>query len=137
FVWPVIHPEASRVEEFWCELPSSRRRPTRFLPQDLALGKHYPSIDADAVRREGLQRIRAAVEEVLSHSRVSSDAVHRFFLQHVYRDAALAAAEHLGVTARATVGGLDEGHIASASLPLALCRARQNGDVAAGDVVGL
>jgi 3-oxoacyl-[acyl-carrier-protein] synthase-3 len=136
-VGSVIHTDASRFEEFWCELPSSRRRPTRFLPQDLALGKHYPSLDADAVRRDGLQHIPAAVEEVLSHSQVRSDDVRRFFLQHVYRDTALAAAEHLGVSARATVGGLEEGHIASASLPLALCRARQNGDVGTGDLVCL
>src|SRR5262249_50906864 len=132
-----IHTDASRFEEFWCELPSSRRRPTRFLPQDLALGKHYPCLDADAVRRDGLQQIRAAVEEVLSRSQVRSDQVGRFFLQHVYRDTALAAAEDLGVKARATVGGFEERHIASASLPLALCRARQNGDVGAGDLVCL
>ena len=62
----VIHTDASRFENFWCEFPSSRRRPTRFLPQDLALGKHYPSLDADAVRREGVQHMRAAVEEVLT-----------------------------------------------------------------------
>jgi 3-oxoacyl-[acyl-carrier-protein] synthase III len=136
-VGSVIHTDATRFEEFWCELPSSRRRPTRFLPQDLAPGKHYPSLDADAVRREGLKHIRAAVEEVLTHSQVRSDDVRRFFFQHVYRDTALAAAELLGVSARATVGGLEEGHIASASLPLALCRARQNGDVGTGDLVCL
>jgi 3-oxoacyl-[acyl-carrier-protein] synthase III len=136
-VGSVIHTDASRFENFWCELPSSRRRPTRFLPQDLALGKHHPSLDADAVWREGVQHMRAAVEEVLTKSAMRSDDVRQFFFQHVYRDAALAVAEDLGVGARATVGGLDEGHIASASLPLALCRARRNGDVGAGDLVCL
>jgi 3-oxoacyl-[acyl-carrier-protein] synthase III len=136
-VGSVIHTDASRFEDFWCELPSSRRRPTRFLSRDLTLGKHYPSLDADAVRRDGLQHMRAAVEEVLTRSQVRSDDVHRFFLQHVYRDTALAAAERLGVSARSTVGGLEEGHIASASLPLALSRARQKGDVRTGDLVCL
>ncbi|HSD11652.1 MAG TPA: ketoacyl-ACP synthase III [Candidatus Binatia bacterium] len=136
-VGSVIHTDASRFEEFWCELPSSRRRPTRFLPQDLPLGRHYPSLDANAVRREGRQRLRSAVDEVLMRSNVRRDEVQRFFLQHVYRDTALTAAEDLGVSARAAVGGLEEGHIASASLPLALCRARQNGEVRTGELVCL
>jgi 3-oxoacyl-[acyl-carrier-protein] synthase-3 len=41
------------------------------------------------------------------------------------------------VTDRSTIGGLDEGHVASASLPIALDRARANGEVKAGDLVCL
>jgi 3-oxoacyl-[acyl-carrier-protein] synthase III len=63
--------------------------------------------------------------------------VTRFFLQHVFRDTALAAANALGVLDRTTVGGEEEGHVAGASLPIALCRARQSGEVKAGDIVCL
>jgi 3-oxoacyl-[acyl-carrier-protein] synthase-3 len=136
-VGSVIHTDASRFEEFWCEFPSSRRRPTRFLPQDLLLGNHYPRLDADAIRRDGERQIRSAVEEVLMQSKTRAEDVRRFFLQHIYRDAAQAAAQGLGVAARTTVGGLEEGHIASGSLPLALSRARQSGEVRTGDLVCL
>ncbi len=133
----VIHTDATRFERFWCELPSSRRKVTRFVAADLPLGKHYPQLDAEAVRRDGLAHIRSAIEEALSGSGIPAQQVTRFFLQHVFRDTALAAASAIGVLDRTTIGGEEEGHVAAASLPIALCRARQNGEVKAGDIVCL
>ena len=132
-----IHTDATEFERFWCEFPSSRRPPTRFLPEDLPLGKHYPAIDAEFVRRDGKDKIVSAVEEVSAKSGVARSEIRRYFLQHVFRDTALGAAEALGVADRANVGGLEEGHIASASLPIAVCRARERGDIQAGDVICL
>jgi len=133
----VIHTDATQFEQYWCEFPSSRRRPTRFMPSDLPLAKHYPKLEPDAVREDGLRHISAAVEEVLAKTARDPEDVHRYFFQHVYRDTALAAAEALGVRDRSRIGGLEEGHIASASLPMALCRARRDGDVRPGDLVCL
>ena len=132
-----IHTDATELERFWCEFPSSRRRPTRFLPEDLPLGKHFPALDADFVRREGTSKIVSAVGEIFSQGSVDRREVRRYFFQHVFREAALDAARELGVAEQTTVGGLDESHIASASLPIALCRARESGEVASGDLVCL
>ena len=133
----VIHTDGTRFEEFWCEFPSSRRRPARFLPEDLPLRKHYPRLEAEAVHRDGVAHIRSAVEEVIARSGVREQDVTRFFFQHVYRKTAYAAAEALGVRDRATVGGAEEGHVAAASLPIALCRARRGGQLKPGDVICL
>ena len=133
----VIHTDATDFERFWCEFPSSRRRPTRFMVEDLAGKRHHPTLDREFVQRDGLARIRSAIEEVLQKSSTSPDRVAMFFLQHVYRNTALAAADALGFSGRALIGGLDEGHIASASLPIALCRARASGAVKKGDLVCL
>jgi 3-oxoacyl-[acyl-carrier-protein] synthase III len=132
-----IHTDATEFERFWCEFPSSRRRPVRALPEDLSLGTHYPKIDAEFVRRDGRERMLSAVEEVFAKSGTKPRDVRRYFFQHVFRDTALGVAETLGVSDSATVGGLDEGHIASASLPLALCRARERGEVGPDDLVCL
>ena len=133
----VIHTDATRFEEFWCEFPSSRRLPTRFLPEDLSAAKQYPQLDAESVRRDGVSHIRSAVDELLAKTGHAPRDVQRYFFQHVFRDVALAAADALGVRDRARVGGLEEGHIASASLPMALCRARADQDVRPGDLVCL
>ena len=136
-VGSVIHTDATRFEEFWCEFPSSRRRPTRFMPEDLPLGKQFPHLDPQAVVRDGISHLGAGVREVLEKTGVETREVRRYFFQHVYRKAALIAAEDLGVSDRARIGGAEEGHIASASLPLALCRARAEGEVREGDLVCL
>ena len=133
----VIHTDATRLEQYWCEFPSSRRLPTRFMQSDLALDGHFPHLDAESVRHDGLRHMRSAVEELLGKTSHRAQDVHRYFFQHVYRGTALAAADALGVRDRARVGGLEEGHIASASLPMALYLARADGDVRPGDVVCL
>lgn len=137
FVDSVIHTDAAEFERFWCEFPSSRRRPTRLLPEDLPLGRQYPTIDAAFVQSDGLARIRSAVTELLERSGARAREVRRYFFQHVYRRTALAAATALGVADLAVVGGADVGHIASASLAIALNSARESGEVAEGDLVCL
>jgi len=133
----VIHTDATDLERFWCELPTSRRRAGRFLPQDLMLGRHHPTIDAEFVQAHGAERIRAGVQEVLSKSNTQAHQVRRYFFQHLYRTSAEVAAQALGIADRTTIGGLDEGHVASASLPIALSRARAAGKVRDGDLVCL
>jgi 3-oxoacyl-[acyl-carrier-protein] synthase III len=132
-----IHTDGTRFEQFWCEFPTSRRPPARFQASDLPLGKHYPRLEAEAVRRDGLAHIRSAIEEVLARGGIRKENVTRFFLQHVFRDTAFAAADSLGVLDRTTIGGEEEGHIAAGSLPIALCQARSRGQVEKGDVVCL
>jgi 3-oxoacyl-[acyl-carrier-protein] synthase-3 len=133
----VIHTDASEFERFWCELPSSRRQATRFVTADLPLGRHYPRLEAEAVRRDGLAHLRSVIDEALARTGIRAQQVSRFFLQHVFRDTALAAGDALGVLDRTTVGGMEEGHVAAASLPIALCRARLAGEVGSGDIVCL
>jgi 3-oxoacyl-[acyl-carrier-protein] synthase-3 len=133
----VIHTDATDFDRFWCEFPSSRRRPTRFMTEDLARKRHHPTLDREFVQRDGCQRIRSTVTELLERSSTTLDRVAMFFLQHVYRGTALEAAEALRISNRATVGGLDEAHVASASLPIALSRARDCGAVKTGDLICL
>ena len=136
-VHTILHADGTDLESFWCEFPSSRRVPTRFLPEDLDRARHYPRLDPERVRRDGTKQMAEAVDEVLAGASVKLADVRRFVLHHVYRDVAETVADRLGIRDRAVLEGRDGGHIASASLPLALCRARERGDVAAGDLVCL
>lgn len=133
----VLHTDATDFDRFWCEFPSSRRRPTRFSTEDLVRKRHHPTLDGEFVRRDGCERIRSVVTEILSRGTTTPERVAMFFLQHVYRETALEAAEALGIAKRATIGGRDEAHVASASLPIALCRARDSGAVKTGDLICL
>lgn len=133
----VLHTEPEHFERFWCEFPSSRRFPLRFVADDLERGFHFPRIDADAVRADGRRQIVAAVREVLDRSGAKRDEIGPFFFHHVFPDTAAAAADELGVAERTIVSGRTEGHVASASLAIALSRARQDGGVGPGDRVCL
>ena len=133
----VTHSDAREFDRFWCEFPSSRRRPVRFLPSDFAVGKHYPRIDDAYVRQSALEKIPAVVDEALAAANLRRQDVSRYVIQHIFPDVAEQAAGALGVRDRTSVGGRDGGHVASASLGITLCRDREAGRVSAGDVVCL
>lgn len=132
-----LHTDATHFDRFWCEFPSSRRTPTRFLPSDLEARNHFPRIDESTLRESGPPAIAAVVERVLGVAGVARADVRRFFFQHVLRDVAETSARELDVADRADVGEDDVGHVASASLAISLCRARERGDVRPGDLVCL
>lgn len=133
----VLHTDATRFERFWCEFPSSRRFPLRFTAEDLEAGRQFPRIDAEAVRRDGLEQICSAVAEVADRARVRIGEVKHAVLQHVFPDVARAAARKLGLEGRATIPGPEGGHVAAASLPIGLWRAIRSGRAEAGDLVCL
>jgi 3-oxoacyl-[acyl-carrier-protein] synthase III len=132
-----ISTDPTDFERFWCEFPSSRRLPTRFLSEDLETGKHFPRIDEEALRAGAPAAIVEVVGRVLEGAKLASERVSRFFFEHVLRDVAEEAARTLGVTERADVGDPEIGHVASASLAISLCRARERGEVETGDLVCL
>ncbi|MGH7805086.1 MAG: 3-oxoacyl-ACP synthase III family protein [Candidatus Binatia bacterium] len=132
-----VHTDATEFDRFWCEFPSSRRLPVRFLPSDFAAGKYFPKIDEDYVRKSGLEKIPSVVDEALSLAKIGRGVVSRYVFQHVFPDVAERAAGALGVRDRAAVGGRDGGHVASASLGITLGREREAGRVRPGDVVCL
>jgi 3-oxoacyl-[acyl-carrier-protein] synthase-3 len=133
----VLRTDGSALESFWCEYPASRRFPLRFVPADLEARNHFPRIDHERVARDGLEKIVEGVEEVLSQAGVSKQNVNRYVLHHVFPRIAERAARKLGIAERTSYGGRDEGHVASASLPIALCRAREQGLASTGDLVCL
>lgn len=133
----VVHSDGTTLERFWCEFPSSRRAPTRLVAEDLRQGKHYPRIDAERVKRDGVEQISAAVDEVLRKAGVQKDAVARYLIHHLYPEVSEEVARKLGVSDRIAEIGREEGHVASASLPMALHRARRSGEVRSGDLVCL
>lgn len=133
----VVRTDASQYDRFWCEFPASRRTPTRFVASDLNERRHFPQIDAGYVRKSGREKLTSVVDEVLARGRLSRDEIRRFFFQHVFRDVAQESAAELGIVDRTSVGESDVAHVASASLAISLCRARERGEVGSGDLVCL
>lgn len=136
-VGTVLHSEGADFDAFWCEFPSSRRLPTRFLPSDLEAGNHFPRIDEARVRRHGRAAIRTVVEEVLARTGTELGQVSRFVFHHLYPETAEEAARDLGVADRTAIEGAEGGHVGAASLPIALWRLRQRSEIASGDLVCL
>jgi 3-oxoacyl-[acyl-carrier-protein] synthase-3 len=134
----VLHTDAAEYERFWCEYPASRQYPTRMTLADLAAGKHYPRIDLDALDRIARRLLREVIGEVLERARCQERDVAHYFLHYVDPGVAREVAGALGIGPdRATATAERAGHIASASLPIALSQAWAAGALRAGDLVCL
>ena len=128
-----IHTDGRHHREFWCEYPASRQHPVRMTVDDFRQGKHFPTLNADAVRRFGTEALPAVIDEALLVANLRRADIDRYIISHVFPDVAEAAAQRLGAQAsRLTNPALRYGHLTAAALPVALSDDVQNGRLGAG-----
>jgi 3-oxoacyl-[acyl-carrier-protein] synthase-3 len=125
-------------QRFWCEFPASRRFPTRITLEDFEKGGHYIRIDRDHVSQFGREKLPEIIRGGLRQGGASADDVDLFVVSHIYEDVADDAVRTLGLAPdRVLIAGREHGHISSATLPVALDRARADGRVGRGSRVCL
>jgi 3-oxoacyl-[acyl-carrier-protein] synthase-3 len=134
----VCHTDGRRHTEFWCEYPASRQHPVRITAADVHAGRHYPTLDFDAVAAFGREQLPAVVGEVLARADRSLGRVDLFVFSHIVPGVVQSAAEALGVSAaRLLDAGAAHGHLTAATLPVALNEAVESGRVGPGSAVCL
>jgi 3-oxoacyl-[acyl-carrier-protein] synthase-3 len=117
----VCHTDGRHHDRFWCEYPASRQHPVRMTAEDFALGRHFPSVDFDAVERFAIEHLPAVIAEAVDRSGSSIDRIDRFFLSHLLPGAAEESARRVGLTSsKRVIAGDTHGHLTAASLPAAL-----------------
>jgi 3-oxoacyl-[acyl-carrier-protein] synthase-3 len=129
----VCHTDGRFHERFWCEYPASRQHPARITAADFHGGRHFITVDAEAVRSFGREKLPAVVHEALARGAIGADAVDCFVLSHLFPDVAADCARALGVPpSRWINAGEGQGHLTAATLPVALSQAVESGRVGAG-----
>lgn len=133
-----IHTDGRQHQRFWCEYPSSRQHPLRMTIDNFRRGRHFPSIDLDAVRSFGEQSLPAVIEEALAAAHTSAERVDRFIIGHVLPDVAERVGTRLGAAAsRVNIPAARHGHLTAAALPVALSEEVAQGRLGAGATVCL
>ena len=129
----VCHADGRHHERFWCEYPASRQHPLRITVEDMRAGRHYPSLDFEAVAEFGRRHLPEVIGEALARAGAGRDDVDCFVLSHVLPDVAEATAGVLGIpSSRWIDAGAVHGHLTAASLPVALSEAVRAGTLGKG-----
>ena len=68
----VCHADGRHHERFWCEYPASRQHPLRITVEDMRAGRHFPSLDFDAVAEFGRRHLPAVIGEALARAGAAS-----------------------------------------------------------------
>jgi 3-oxoacyl-[acyl-carrier-protein] synthase-3 len=133
-----IHTDGRHHDRFWCEYPASRQHPVRMTSENFREGRHFLTLDIDAVRCFGQESLPAVIGEALHAAEMSPQQIDRFFISHVLLDVAEGAGERLNVaSSRLNVPAARHGHLTAAALPTALSEEVAAGTLGAGDTVCL
>jgi len=133
-----IHTDGRHYRRFWCEHPASRQHPLRITLEDFRQGRHFMTIDLDAVRRFGEESLPAVIREALQAAQTLPEQVDRYIIAHVMPDVAETVGTRLGIPpARLSIPASRHGHLTAAALPVALSEEVAAGALGAGATVCL
>jgi len=133
-----IHTDGRHYERFWCEYPASRQHPMRMTAENFREGRHFITMDVDAVRCFGEESLPAVMAEALQAADLSPQQIDRFIISHVLLEVAETAGSRLGVTpSRLNIPAARHGHLTAAALPTALSEEIAAGTLGPGDTVCL
>lgn len=133
-----IHTDGRQHERFWCEYPASRQHPVRVTAENFREGRHFISMDFDAVRRFGEDSLPAVIGEALHAAALRPEQIDRFIIGHVLPDVAEAVGARLAIpSSRLNVPAARHGHLTAAALPVALSEEIAAGRLGAGATVCL
>jgi 3-oxoacyl-[acyl-carrier-protein] synthase-3 len=129
----VCHTDGRGHDRFWCEYPASRQHPVRVTLENLRAGRHFPTLDFDAVSQFGRTQLPAVIAEALAQAAVPADRIDCFLLSHILPDVVADAARTAGIPANKLIdAGARHGHLTAASLPVALGEALAEGRIGPG-----
>jgi 3-oxoacyl-[acyl-carrier-protein] synthase III len=133
-----IHTDGRQHTRFWCEYPSSRQHPVRMTAENFRAGRHFITMDFDAVRRFGEESLPAVIGEALHAAAVRPEQIDRYIIGHIFPDVAESVGARLGIPAsRLNVPAARHGHLTAAALPTALSEEIGEGRLGEGATVCL
>jgi 3-oxoacyl-[acyl-carrier-protein] synthase-3 len=133
-----VHTDGRQHDRFWCEYPASRQHPIRMTVEDFRLGRHFITVDFDAVRRFGEESLPAVIEEALHAARMPAERVDRYIIGHLLPEVGESVGRRLGVaSSRLNIPAARYGHLTGAALPVALSEEVAAGSLGAGATVCL
>jgi 3-oxoacyl-[acyl-carrier-protein] synthase-3 len=133
-----IHTDGRQHKRFWCEYPASRQHPTRMTAENFHAGRHFLSLDFDAVRRFGEESLPLVIGEALQAAAMRPEQIDRYIVGHVFPEVAESVGMRLSIpSSRLNVPAARHGHLTAAALPAALSEDVAAGTLGAGATVCL
>ena len=132
-----LHADGSHYDILMVEAPASRRNP-RLTHEMLDEGRHFPTMDGKAVFKQAVERLPEVIGEVLAPHGLGIADVDLLVPHQANLRINEMAAKRLGLGPDRVFNNIDRyGNTTAASIPIALCEARDRGMVRPGSHVVL
>ncbi len=132
-----LHSDGRHAETLWCEASSGYSHP-RISAEDLAAGRHYPSMDGREVFKHAVTRMHEAVEEALTVSGLGIDDVDLLIPHQANLRISEMVRRRLGIPEDRVYNNIQRyGNTTAATIPIALAEAVDDGRLNRGDLLCL
>ncbi len=132
-----LHSDGRHAETLWCDAASSARHP-RVSSEDLASGRHYPSMDGREVFKHAATRMPEAVEEALAASGLEIGDVDLLIPHQANLRISEMVRRRLQLPEERVYNNIQRyGNTTAATIPIALAEAVREGRLQRGDLLCL
>ena len=132
-----LHADGSHYDILMVEAPASRRNP-RLTHEMLDEGRHFPTMDGRAVFKQAVERLPEVIAEVIAPHGLGIADIDLLVPHQANLRINEMAAKRLGLGPDRVFNNIDRyGNTTAASIPIALCEARERGMVRPGSRVVL
>jgi len=132
-----LHADGRHAEILWCDAASSARHP-RITPEDLEEGRQYPTMVGKEVFKHAVTRMPEVVREALSANDLTTDDIDLLIPHQANLRISEMVRRRLGLPEERVYNNIDRyGNTTSATIPIALAEAVDQGLLGRGDLLAL
>jgi 3-oxoacyl-[acyl-carrier-protein] synthase-3 len=133
-----MHAQGEHAERLWIEAPGSGSYPRRITAEQVAEGRHFPSMEGRFVFKHAVTRMPEVLRETLDAAGVKQDDVSLFLFHQANLRINEFVAQAMGIPADKCPSNIERfGNCSAASIPMLLDEAVRGGRLRSGQLVAM
>ena len=130
-----LHSDGKYLKDLWCEAPGTSNNP-RLTKEILDQGKHLPYMNGRQVFKNAVKRFPEVITEALDANKLSIQAIAQIIPHPANNRISDAVANRMGVGMDKVFSNIKHyGNTTAASIPIAMCEARNKGLFSSDDII--
>jgi len=130
-----LHSDGKYLKDLWCEAPGTSNNP-RLTKEILDQGKHLPYMNGRQVFKNAVKRFPEAINEALDANKLSIEDIAQIIPHQANHRISEAVAKRMGVGMDKVFSNIKHyGNTTAASIPIAMCEARNKGLFSSDDII--
>ena len=130
-----LHSDGKFLKDLWCEAPGTSNNP-RLSKDILDKGKHLPYMNGREVFKNAVRRFPEVIKEAMDANELTIDDISQIIPHQANHRISEAVAKRMGVGMDKVFSNIKYyGNTTAASIPIAMCEARDKGLFSDGDII--
>ena len=130
-----LHSDGKYLKDLWCEAPGTSNNP-RLTKEILDQGKHLPYMNGRQVFKNAVKRFPEVINEALDANKLSIEDIAQIIPHQANHRISEAVAKRMGVGMDKVFSNIKHyGNTTAASIPIAMCEARNKGLFSSDDII--